>query len=197
MTTVNDINGERHHQGRIEVICGSMFSGKTEELIRRMKRARFAKQKVEIFKPAIDVRYSDEDVVSHDHNIIPSTPIDSSDSILLLSSDTDVVGIDEAQFFDNRLPDVCNELANRGVRVIVAGLDMDYKGVPFGPIPALCAIADDVTKVHAICVKCGALAYVSHRLVANDKRVLLGETEEYEPLCRNCYRKAEEEKKEK
>ena len=174
-----------------------MFSGKTEELIRRMKRARFAKQKVEIFKPAIDVRYSDEDVVSHDHNIIPSTPIDSSDSILLLSSDTDVVGIDEAQFFDNRLPDVCNELANRGVRVIVAGLDMDYKGVPFGPIPALCAIADDVTKVHAICVKCGALAYVSHRLVANDKRVLLGETEEYEPLCRDCYRKAEEEKKEK
>ena len=197
MTTVNDINGERHHQGRIEVICGSMFSGKTEELIRRMKRARFAKQKVEIFKPAIDVRYSDEDVVSHDHNIIPSTPIDSSDSILLLSSDTDVVGIDEAQFFDNRLPDVCNELANRGVRVIVAGLDMDYKGVPFGPIPALCAIADDVTKVHAICVKCGALAYVSHRRVANDKRVLLGETEEYEPLCRDCYRKAEEEKKEK
>lgn len=197
MTTVNDINGERHHQGRIEVICGSMFSGKTEELIRRMKRATFAKQKVEIFKPAIDVRYSDEDVVSHDHNIIPSTPIDSSDSILLLSSDTDVVGIDEAQFFDNRLPDVCNELANRGVRVIVAGLDMDYKGVPFGPIPALCAIADDVTKVHAICVKCGALAYVSHRLVANDKRVLLGETEEYEPLCRDCYRKAEEEKKEK
>ena len=197
MTTVNDINGERHHQGRIEVICGSMFSGKTEELIRRMKRAIFAKQKVEIFKPAIDVRYSDEDVVSHDHNIIPSTPIDSSDSILLLSSDTDVVGIDEAQFFDNRLPDVCNELANRGVRVIVAGLDMDYKGVPFGPIPALCAIADDVTKVHAICVKCGALAYVSHRLVANDKRVLLGETEEYEPLCRDCYRKAEEEKKEK
>lgn len=197
MTTVNDINGERHHQGRIEVICGSMFSGKTEELIRRMTRARFAKQKVEIFKPAIDVRYSDEDVVSHDHNIIPSTPIDSSDSILLLSSDTDVVGIDEAQFFDNRLPDVCNELANRGVRVIVAGLDMDYKGVPFGPIPALCAIADDVTKVHAICVKCGALAYVSHRLVANDKRVLLGETEEYEPLCRDCYRKAEEEKKEK
>ena len=195
MTTM--IQGEKRRQGRVEVICGSMFSGKTEELIRRMKRARFAKQKVEIFKPAIDVRYSDEDVVSHDHNIIPSTPIDSSDSILLLSSDTDVVGIDEAQFFDNRLPDVCNELANRGVRVIVAGLDMDYKGVPFGPIPALCAIADDVTKVHAICVKCGALAYVSHRLVANDKRVLLGETEEYEPLCRDCYRKAEEEKKKK
>lgn len=190
MTTVNDINGERHHQGRIEVICGSMFSGKTEELIRRMKRARFAKQKVEIFKPAIDVRYSDEDVVSHDHNIIPSTPIDSSDSILLLSSDTDVVGIDEAQFFDNRLPDVCNELANRGVRVIVAGLDMDYKGIPFGPIPALCAIADEVTKVHAICVKCGALAYVSHRLIHNDKRVLLGEKDEYEPLCRECYQRS-------
>ena len=190
MTTVNDINGERHHQGRIEVICGSMFSGKTEELIRRMKRARFAKQKVEIFKPAIDVRYSDEDVVSHDHNIIPSTPIDSSDSILLLSSDTDVVGIDEAQFFDNRLPDVCNELANRGVRVIVAGLDMDFKGIPFGPMPALCAIADDVTKVHAICVKCGSLAYVSHRTVDSDRRVLLGETMEYEPLCRECYKKA-------
>lgn len=190
MTTVNDINGERHHQGRIEVICGSMFSGKTEELIRRMKRATFAKQKVEIFKPAIDVRYSNEDVVSHDHNIIPSTPIDSSDSILLLSSDTDVVGIDEAQFFDNRLPDVCNELANRGVRVIVAGLDMDYKGIPFGPIPALCAIADEVTKVHAICVKCGALAYVSHRLIHNDKRVLLGEKDEYEPLCRDCYQRS-------
>lgn len=194
MTEINNISGERHRQGRIEVVCGSMFSGKTEELIRRMKRARFAKQKVEIFKPAIDVRYSEEDVVSHDHNVIPSTPVDSSESILLLSSDTDVVGIDEAQFFDNRLPEVCNELANRGVRVIVAGLDMDFKGIPFGPIPALCAIADEVTKVHAICVKCGALAYVSHRLVENDKRVLLGETAEYEPLCRECYRKAEEQK---
>lgn len=187
MTTMNYMNGERRHQGRIEVICGSMFSGKTEELIRRMKRAKFAKQKVEIFKPAMDVRYSEEDVVSHDHNAIPSTPIDSSASILLLSSGTDVVGIDEAQFFDDRLPAVCGELADRGVRVIVAGLDMDYKGIPFGPIPALCAIADDVTKVHAICVKCGALAYVSHRLVQNDKRVLLGETSEYEPLCRECY----------
>ena len=182
-----NIRGEHQRRGRIEVICGSMFSGKTEELIRRMKRAKFAKQKVEIFKPSIDIRYSDEDVVSHDHNSITSTPIDSSASILLLSSDIDVVGIDEAQFLDQHLPEVCNELANRGVRVIVAGLDMDYKGVPFGPIPSLCAIADDVTKVHAICVRCGALAYVSHRLVDNDKRVLLGETGEYEPLCRECY----------
>ena len=183
----DNIRGEHQRRGRIEVICGSMFSRKTEELIRRMKRAKFAKQKVEIFKPSIDIRYSDEDVVSHDHNSITSTPIDSSASILLLSSDIDVVGIDEAQFLDQHLPEVCNELANRGVRVIVAGLDMDYKGVPFGPIPSLCAIADDVTKVHAICVRCGALAYVSHRLVDNDKRVLLGETGEYEPLCRECY----------
>lgn len=180
---------EPHHRGRIEVVCGSMFSGKTEELIRRMKRAKFAKQKVEIFKPAIDTRYSEEDVVSHDQHSIPCTPIDSSASILLLSSDIDVVGIDEAQFLDERLPEVCNELANRGVRVIVAGLDMDFKGIPFGPMPALCAIADDVTKVHAICVRCGNLAYVSHRLVDNDKRVLLGEVDEYEPLCRECYQK--------
>ncbi|MBO5001259.1 MAG: thymidine kinase [Prevotella sp.] len=182
--------GETHRPGRIEVVCGSMFSGKTEELIRRMKRAKFARQRVEIFKPSLDTRYSDIDVVSHDQHSIPSTPIDSSSSILLLSSDIEVVGIDEAQFLDDGLVDVCNELANRGVRVIVAGLDMDYKGVPFGPMPALCAIADDVTKVHAICVKCGALAYVSHRLVQNDKRVLLGETNEYEPLCRECYKKA-------
>jgi len=187
--TVN-LTGESHRPGRIEVVCGSMFSGKTEELIRRMKRAEFARQKVEIFKPAIDTRYSEEDVVSHDQHSIPSTPIDSSSSILLLSSDIDVVGIDEAQFLDDRLPEVCNELANRGVRVIVAGLDMDFKGVPFGPMPALCAIADEVTKVHAICVRCGNLAYVSHRLVDNDKRVLLGETNEYEPLCRECYQKA-------
>ncbi len=182
--------GEAHRPGRIEVVCGSMFSGKTEELIRRMKRAKFAKQKVEIFKPSLDTRYSEGDVVSHDRNSIRSTSIDSSGSILLLASDIDVVGIDEAQFLDNGLVDVCNELANRGVRVIVAGLDMDYKGVPFGPIPALCAIADEVTKVHAICVRCGALAYVSHRLVHNDKRVLLGEQDEYEPLCRECYQKA-------
>ncbi|MGN1262428.1 MAG: thymidine kinase [Prevotella sp.] len=184
-----NLTGEVRRPGRVEVVCGSMFSGKTEELIRRMRRAQFAKQKVEIFKPAIDTRYSEDDVVSHDRHSITSTPISSSAQILLLSSDIDVVGIDEAQFFDSGLVDVCNELANRGVRVIVAGLDMDYKGVPFGPIPALCAIADEVTKVHAICVKCGALAYVSHRIVESDRRVLLGETSEYEPLCRDCYRK--------
>jgi len=172
------------------VVCGSMFSGKTEELIRRMKRAKFAKQRVEIFKPALDTRYSEIDVVSHDQHSIPSTPIDTSSSIALLSTDIEVVGIDEAQFLDEGLVDVCNDLANRGIRVIVAGLDMDFKGKPFGPIPALCAIADEVTKVHAICVKCGALAYVSHRLVDNDKRVLLGEQQEYEPLCRECYQKA-------
>ena len=187
---IENLTGEAHRPGRIEVVCGSMFSGKTEELIRRMRRAQFARQKVEIFKPAIDVRYSEEDVVSHDQKHIQSTPIDSPGSILLLSSDIDVVGIDEAQFFDMGIVDVCNELANRGVRVIVAGLDMDYKGVPFGPMPALCAIADDVTKVHAICVKCGNLAYVSHRKVQSEQRVLLGETTEYEPLCRECYHKA-------
>ena len=192
-----NLTGEKHRPGRIEVVCGSMFSGKTEELIRRLKRAKFAKQKVEIFKPSIDTRYSDEEVVSHDRHSIPSTPIDSSASILLLSSDIDVVGIDEGQFFDEGLIDVCNELANRGVRIIVAGLDMDFKGKPFGPIPALCAIADEVTKVHAICVKCGALAYVSHRLVSEDRRVLLGEQSEYEPLCRECYRKEMEKEKNK
>ncbi len=181
--------GESCRPGRIEVVCGSMFSGKTEELIRRMRRAKFARQRVEIFKPALDTRYSDVDVVSHDKQSIQCTPIDSSSSILLLSSGIEVVGIDEAQFFDDRLPEVCNELANRGIRVIVAGLDMDFMGRPFGPMPALCAIADDVTKVHAICVRCGNLAYVSHRLVDNDKRVLLGETNEYEPLCRECYHK--------
>ena len=188
-------SGEAHRPGRIEVVCGSMFSGKTEELIRRMRRAKFARQRVEIFKPSIDVRYSEADVVSHDQNHILSTPIDSSASILLLASDIDVVGIDEAQFLDMGLIDVCNELANRGVRVIVAGLDMDYKGVPFGPMPGLCAIADDVTKVHAICVKCGNLAYVSHRKVQDERRVLLGETTEYEPLCRECYQKVRAEEK--
>ncbi len=183
-------NGEQRRRGRIEVICGSMFSGKTEELIRRLKRAVFAKQKVEIFKPCIDTRYSEENVVSHDQNSIRSTPIESSGNILLMSSDIDVVGIDEAQFLDEGLVNVCNHLANNGVRVVVAGLDMDYKGVPFGPIPALCAVADEVTKVHAICVKCGALAYVSHRLVNNESRVMLGEQAEYEPLCRECYQRA-------
>lgn len=189
----NDLDfhgGEMMRTGRIEVVCGSMFSGKTEELIRRMKRAQFAHQNVEIFKPAIDTRYSDQDVVTHEGVSINSTPVDNSSSILLLGSDCDVIGIDEAQFFDEGIVDVCNELARRGVRVIVAGLDMDFRGVPFGPMPALCAIADDVTKVHAICVRCGALAYVSHRKVQNEHRVLLGEVNEYEPLCRHCYRQA-------
>lgn len=176
--------------GRIEVICGSMFSGKTEELIRRLKRARIARQRVEIYKPAIDTRYSEEDVVSHDANSIPSTPVDSAQSLLILASEAQVVGIDEAQFFDDSLPEVCNTLANEGKRVIVAGLDMDFKGVPFGPLPALMAIAEDVTKVHAICVRCGDLAYVSHRIVSDEHRVLLGEQAEYEPLCRKCYNKA-------
>ena len=181
-------------RGRVEVICGSMFSGKTEELIRRMKRAKFARQKVEIFKPTIDVRYSEEEVVSHEGNSILSTPVDSSASILLMGQESDVVGIDEAQFFDEHIVEVCNELANRGIRVIVAGLDLDFKGNPFGPMPALCAIADEVTKVHAICVRCGALAYVSHRIVAGEKQVLLGEKMEYEPLCRECYAQALREK---
>ena len=188
---------ETRRRGRIEVICGSMFSGKTEELIRRLKRAKFARQEVEIFKPALDTRYSEQQVVSHDSNAIASTPIESSASILLFSSDKDVVGIDEAQFFDNGLVDVCNRLADSGKRVIIAGLDMDFKRVPFGPIPALCAIADEVTKVHAICVKCGNLAYASHRITKSEKRVLLGEKDDYEPLCRECYMRAlEEEKKE-
>lgn len=176
-------------QGRIEVICGSMFSGKTEELIRRLNRARIARQQVEIYKPQIDTRYSEENVVSHDSNSVSSTPVDSSQSILLMAGLADVVGIDEAQFFDDGLVEVCNTLANSGKRVIIAGLDMDFKGHPFGPIPALCAIAEDVTKVHAICVHCGALAHVSHRIVEGDKQVLLGELQEYEPLCRHCYNK--------
>lgn len=174
-------------KGSIEVICGSMFSGKTEELIRRMKRAQFAKQKVEIFKPALDTRYSEENIVSHDQNSIPCTPVESSGNILLFSGDRDVVGIDEAQFFDEGLPEVCLKLANQGVRVIVAGLDMDFRGKPFGSIPALCAIADDVTKVHAICVECGSLALHSFRLADNENLVLLGEKDEYQPLCRSCY----------
>ena len=190
MSPITERNGEMMRRGRIEVIRGSMFSGKTEELIRRLKRAEFARQSVEIFKPSIDTRYAEQDVVSHEGNSIPSTPVDSSASILLLGSDTDVVGIDEAQFFDENLIDVCNELANRGTRVIVAGLDLDFKGVPFGPMPGLCAVADEVTKVHAICVRCGALAYVSHRTVDDEKRVLLGELTAYEPLCRACYQKA-------
>ena len=178
-------------QGRIEVICGSMFSGKTEELIRRLNRARIAQQKVEIYKPLLDTRYSEEDVVSHDSNSVASTPVESSQSILLMATEADVIGIDEAQFFDEGLVEVCNTLANRGKRIIIAGLDMDFKGVPFGPMPALCAIAEDVTKVHAICVRCGNLAHVSHRIVAGDKQVMLGELQEYEPLCRHCYNKTQ------
>lgn len=183
-------NHEISQRGRIEVICGSMFSGKTEELIRRLKRATIARQRVEIFKPAIDTRYSDTNVVSHDSHSILCTPVETSETILLLSSDVDVVGIDEAQFFDDNLVNVCNELANNGIRVIVAGLDMDYTGQPFGPMPALCSIAEDVTKVHAICLECGSLAQYSHRLVASDKQVLLGEKNEYIPLCRACYQRA-------
>ena len=193
MKDITNSIGEMVRRGRIEVICGSMFSGKTEELIRRIKRAIFAKQKVEIFKPALDTRYSEADVVSHEGNSIPSTPIDSSASLLLLAQGNDVIGIDEAQFFDENIIDVCNQLANQGIRIIIAGLDLDFKGVPFGPMPKLLAIADEVSKVHAICVRCGALAYVSHRLVNIEKQVLLGEKDEYEPLCRECYNKAIEE----
>lgn len=196
-----NLEGEKYRQGRIEVVCGSMFSGKTEELIRRIKRATFARQRVVIFKPQIDTRYSEEEVVSHDHNAVMSVPLSTSAEILdYLSShatstdgyDFDVVGIDEAQFFGMDLVAVCNQLANNGVRVIIAGLDMDFQCTPFGPIPALCAVADEVTKVHAICVKCGALAYVSHRLVHDQNQVLIGEQAEYEPLCRECYKKAME-----
>ncbi len=175
-------------KGSIEVICGSMFSGKTEELIRRLKRAQFAKQKVEIFKPAVDTRYHDADVVSHDSNSIRSTPVPSSATILLLASDVQVVGIDEAQFFDEGLVAVCNQLADSGVRVIVAGLDMDYLGKPFGPIPELLAIAEHVTKVHAICMRCGNLANHSHRITEEESLVVLGESSNYEPLCRDCFR---------
>ncbi len=176
--------------GWVEVIVGSMFSGKTEELIRRLNRAKIAKLKVEIFKPGIDVRYDAEDVVSHNENSIKSTPIESAQQILLYAHDVDVVGIDEAQFFDNQLAPVCTELANKGIRVIVAGLDMDFQAKPFGPIPHLMAIAEYVTKVHAICMKCGNLAQYSHRTIQGDDLVVLGETESYEPLCRRCFNKS-------
>ena len=182
-----DTKGPRLRRGSIEVVCGSMFSGKTEELIRRMKRAQFAKLKVEIFKPAIDVRYSEAEVVSHDRNAIQSTPVDSSQNILLMANDVDVVGIDEAQFFDRGIVDVCRQLANSGIRVIVAGLDMDYLGKPFGPMPDLMATAEYVTKVHAICVRCGNLAHHSHRLTADNSLVMLGEKDTYEPICRHCF----------
>jgi thymidine kinase len=174
--------------GSIEVIAGSMFSGKTEELIRRLKRAKIARQSVEIFKPDIDVRYSKTEVVSHDENSIQSTPVSNSANILLLSGNVDVIGIDEAQFFDKGLVEVVTKLANMGIRVIIAGLDMDFKGIPFGPIPELMAVADHITKVHAICVKCGNIAQFSHRLSAKEQIVLLGEKDVYEPLCRGCFR---------
>ena len=174
-------------KGWIEVICGSMFSGKTEELIRRLKRAKFAQLKVEIFKPSIDTRYDEEEVVSHDKNSISSTPVPASSNILLMANGIDVVGIDEAQFFDDGIIDVCNQLANQGVRVIVAGLDMDFKGEPFGPMPALLATAEYITKVHAICVDCGDLAHHSYRFTESNDLVLVGEQESYKPLCRKCF----------
>jgi thymidine kinase len=183
------ISGGR--RGWIEVICGSMFSGKTEELIRRLKRARIANLKVEIFKPAMDTRYDEQKIVSHDSTAIPSTPIDNSQTILLMASDVDVVGIDEAQFFDDQLPEVCDQLALRGIRVIVAGLDMDYLGKPFGQIPFLLSKADYITKLHAICVQCGNIASYSYRTSSNESQVLLGEKEHYEPRCRHCYYKKE------
>ncbi|MBM3171379.1 MAG: thymidine kinase [Bacteroidetes bacterium] len=179
--------GER--RGCIEVICGSMFSGKTEELIRRLKRARIAKLKVEIFKPEVDSRYDESDVVSHDSNAIHSTAVPNSGAILLLADQVDVVGIDEVQFFDDQLIHVCNMLANRGIRVICAGLDMDYSGRPFGVMPGLMAVAEYVTKVHAICVDCGHIANHSYRMVADQKLVMLGETDSYQALCRDCFKK--------
>lgn len=182
-------NNHKVRRGWIEIICGSMFSGKTEELIRRLNRAKIAKQKVEIFKPAIDTRYDDVEVVSHNANKILSTPVESAEQILLLANDVSVVGIDEAQFFDSQLVSVCNQLANRGIRVIVAGLDMDFKGIPFGPIPDLLATAEYVTKVHAICMECGNLAQYSHRTIQKEELVVLGETDSYEPLCRTCFNK--------
>lgn len=184
---------ENKKQGCIEVVCGSMFSGKTEELIRRLRRAQFANQKIAIFKPQIDTRYSDVEVVSHDSHKIESVPIKDAAEMLDVPEGTQVVGIDEAQFFGPNLVEVCQTLANRGIRVIAAGLDTDYLGKPFGPIPALLAVAEDVQKVHAICVKCGALANHSHRLSRSHKLVVLGEKDVYEPLCRECFNKALEE----
>ncbi|MEM7381576.1 MAG: thymidine kinase [Bacteroidota bacterium] len=185
----NTVN-HKEQFGWIEVICGSMFSGKTEELIRRLRRAQFAKQKVEIFKPIVDTRYDQDMVVSHDENEIRSTPVPAAANIRILADDCEVVGIDEAQFFDDEIVTVCNDLANKGVRVVVAGLDMDFKGNPFGPMPALMATAEYVTKVHAICTRTGNLANYSFRKSDNDKLVLLGETEDYEPLSRAAFYKA-------
>lgn len=185
----NTVN-HKEQFGWIEVICGSMFSGKTEELIRRLKRAQFAKQKVEIFKPALDVRYHDDKVVSHDANEIRSTAVPAAANIPILADGCDVVGIDEAQFFDDEIVRICNDLANKGVRVIVAGLDMDFKGNPFGPMPNLMATAEYVTKVHAVCTRTGNLAQYSYRKSKNNNLVLLGETQEYEPLSRAAFYKA-------
>jgi thymidine kinase len=178
-------------RGSIEVITGSMFSGKTEELIRRLRRAQFAGLKVEIFKPSLDNRYSETRVVSHDDRSIISTPVDNSSAILLFAGDVDVVGIDEAQFFDDSIVEVCNTLAENGIRLVVAGLDMDFMGKPFGPMPALMAIAEFVTKVHAICMRCGNLAHFSFRKSEDEQVVLLGEKNLYEPLCRTCYNEAQ------
>jgi thymidine kinase len=180
-----DIRGER--RGWIEVICGSMFSGKTEELIRRLRRAKFANLKTEIFKPAMDTRFDDIKIISHDENAIQSTPVDTAQTILLMAQDADVIGIDEAQFFDEELPKVCDALASRGVRVIVAGLDMDFSGKPFGQIPNILARAEYVTKLHAICMKCGNIANYSYRKVTNEQQVMLGANDAYEPRCRKCY----------
>ncbi len=182
--------GSAGMRGSVEVIAGSMFSGKTEELIRRLRRAMYAGLKVEIFKPSIDTRYSQDRVVSHDEKSIQSTPVENASSILLLASGVDVVGIDEAQFFDNSLIDICTMLADTGTRVIIAGLDMDFSGKPFGPMPELMAMAEFVSKVHAICVRCGNLAQYSHRKTEDDKVVVLGEKDIYEPLCRSCYIKS-------
>jgi len=182
---------QKEKRGWIEVICGSMFSGKTEELIRRLKRAKIAHLRIEIFKPAMDIRFHERNIVSHDENAISSNPVESSQNILDLTEGVDVVGIDEAQFFDDRLPDVCDQLALRGVRVIVAGLDMDYATQPFGPIPNLLAKADYITKLHAICVKCGNIANYSYRKTAQGTQLLLGEKDIYEPRCRVCYYKGD------
>lgn len=190
MFTEQNINAQ--NLGWIEVISGSMFSGKTEELIRRLKRAILANQKVEIFKPKIDNRYSDTEIVSHDENSIRSTVVESSGNILMLASGNNVIGIDEAQFFDKGLTEVCSTLADDGMRVIVAGLDMDFTGKGFGPIPELMAIAEYITKVHAICIQCGNLAHFSHRKVPGENKIMVGEKEEYQPLCRNCYKKQQQ-----
>ncbi len=184
---IEPVGNRGRQKGWIEVICGCMFSGKTEELIRRLKRAQFANQKIEIFKPITDVRYHEENIVSHNDNEIRSTPVDSSQNILLMANDAEVIGVDEAQFFDNELANVCAELARRGVRVIAAGLDMDYRGRPFGPMPNLLAQAEYVTKVHAVCMKCGDSATHSLRLSKEEGQVLLGEKESYEPRCRSCF----------